>query len=188
MHVGTDDSSADGALARQIAAGDRGAETELCRRLLPRIRAYGLRHLRNDSAASDLSQQVLVIVLEALRAGRVEQPDRLAAFVMGVCRNTVSDARRGELRRGALLDQFGQLGPLFESTVDPDLGALNRDQLAACLQELALRARTIVILTYYLEHDIEDIARELAMSTGNVRVARHRALKQLHECLGGGDA
>jgi RNA polymerase sigma-70 factor, ECF subfamily len=183
MQGGTDDSGADGVLARQVAAGDRSVEGELCRRLLPRIRAYGLRHLRDGAAASDLAQQVLVSVLEALRAGRVEDPERLAAFVMGVCRNTLSDARRMELRRGALLEQFG---PMFATTVEADAGVLDRDQLATCMQQLPLRARTIVILTYYAECDVDDIARELAMSAGTVRVARHRALKQLHECLGGG--
>ena len=63
----------DGALARRIAlAGarpDTSAEAELCRRLGPRIRLYGLRHLRDRHAAADLVQQVLLLSLECLRAG-----------------------------------------------------------------------------------------------------------------------
>ena len=37
----------DGDLARRVASGERGAteaEAELCRRLGPRVRLYGLRH------------------------------------------------------------------------------------------------------------------------------------------------
>ena len=46
----------DATLARRIAsaapATDAAAEAELCRRLAPRIRLYGLKHLRNEAAAA----------------------------------------------------------------------------------------------------------------------------------------
>ena len=54
-------------LAPRIADGDREAEVEMCRRIGPRIRPYGLRHLRSPSAADDLVQQVLLKILEARR-------------------------------------------------------------------------------------------------------------------------
>jgi len=61
----------DANLAARIAAGaDREAEAELCQRMGPRIRLYGLRHLRDRHAAEDLMQQVLITTIEALRAGR----------------------------------------------------------------------------------------------------------------------
>jgi len=60
-------------LVRRIASGgDREAEAELLGRIASRIRLYGLRHLRNEHAAEDLTQQVLIVTLEALRAGRPE--------------------------------------------------------------------------------------------------------------------
>ena len=46
-------------------------------------------------------------VLEALRAGRLEDPGKLPAFVTRACRNTVLDWRKVERRRGALLEKFG---------------------------------------------------------------------------------
>jgi RNA polymerase sigma-70 factor, ECF subfamily len=69
----------DAELVRQIGAGnDREAEAELFRRMAPRIRLYGLRHLRSEHAADDLTQQVLITTLEALRAGRLREPEKLA--------------------------------------------------------------------------------------------------------------
>ena len=59
----------DAELAARIAEGDSEAEAEVCRRMGPRIRLYGLRHLRSAAAADDLVQQVLLKVLEALRSG-----------------------------------------------------------------------------------------------------------------------
>jgi RNA polymerase sigma-70 factor (ECF subfamily) len=62
----------EGALARRIAGAGRApesaAEAELYRRLAPRVRLYGLRHLRDPQAAADLVQQVLLMTLERLRA------------------------------------------------------------------------------------------------------------------------
>jgi RNA polymerase sigma factor (sigma-70 family) len=48
---------------------------------------------------------------------------------------------------------------------------------------LSPRERAVVALTFYAERSTEDIARELATSSGNVRVVRHRALARLHECM-----
>jgi len=177
----------DGELARRIARGASveadAAETELARRFAPRIRLFGLRRLRDHGAAQDLVQEVLVTTLEALRSGRIEQPERLASFVLGACRMTVANQRRGEQRRARLLAQFAdELAPLPDS---PGGSRLDRDRLAHCLEGLPIRDRTVVALTFYLERSAEEIARELGTSPGNVRVLRHRALARLHDCLEG---
>jgi DNA-directed RNA polymerase specialized sigma24 family protein len=121
----------DGALARRIAeAGatpDSAAETEFYRRLGPRVRLYGLRHLRDRQAAADLVQQVLLVTLERLRAGEVREPDRIASFVLGTCRMTVLDMRRGTRRREALLEIWGDAAEAFEA---PEPLALDPDRLA----------------------------------------------------------
>src|SRR5678810_181941 len=94
----------DGKLAQRVAAGhDPEAEAELCRRFWPRVRAFGLRRLGNEQDARDLAQQVLVITLEALRAGQVQEPERISAFVMGASRNTLLDRHKVDRRRGELL-------------------------------------------------------------------------------------
>jgi len=82
---------------------DPEAEGELFRRMAPRIRLYGLRHLRDSHAADDLTQQVVITTLEALRSGRLREPEKLVSFVLGTCRMTVLDLRRGTERRARLL-------------------------------------------------------------------------------------
>src|SRR6185436_2761559 len=81
-------------------------EETLCRELVPRVRAFALRRTRDAALAADVAQEVTMIVIEALREGRVEDPSRLAAFALGVARNVVTSAQRGERRRSALLEQF----------------------------------------------------------------------------------
>lgn len=75
--------------------------------MAPRVRLYGLRHLRDGQAAEDLAQDVLMRTLEALRAGRLREPEELASFVLGMCRMTVMDLRRGVQRKQRLLEQCG---------------------------------------------------------------------------------
>src|SRR5258708_3100226 len=99
----------DADLVQQIGLGnDRAAEAELFRRMAPRIRLYGLRHLRDPHAADDLVQHVLITTLEALRAGRLRESNKLASFVLGTCRMTVLDLRRNTQRNQSLLEKFGR--------------------------------------------------------------------------------
>lgn len=178
---------ADGDLARRIAEGkgaDGEAEAELCRRFGGRIRLYGLRHLRDEVAAADLVQEVLVLALERLRAGRLRDPERLGSFLLGSCRLAASDLRRGEARRSALLERFGRdLAPRTR-----DRPRLDSARLDGCLEGLPERERAVLVMTFYAERTTEEIADELSLSAGNVRVVRHRALARLRACMGASEA
>ena len=179
MSVNVEQSDAD--LVRRIATGDdRAAEGEFFRRMAPRVRLYGLRHLRDAYAADDLTQQVLLTTLVALRGCRLREPDKLASFVLGTCRMTVLESRRGSRRRERLLEEFG--ADLMPSQPSPM--RLDRDQLGRCVQGLKERERTVVVMTFYDEEAGADVARFLGVSEPNVRVIRHRALRRLRECMG----
>jgi len=170
----------DADLVQRVAKGDRDAETEVCRRMAPRIRLYGLRHLRSAAAADDLVQHVLLTTIEALRAGRLREAGKLAPFVLGTCRMTVLDLRRGARRQEQLLAQFGP-----DLVPDrPSMPAVPERQLARCIDGLAERERTVVVLTFYDEQTAAETASFLGLSEANVRVIRHRAIRQLRACMG----
>lgn len=169
-------------LVRRIGAeSDPEAESELIRRMAPRIRLYGLRHLRNEAAADDLMQHVLITTLETLRAGRLREADKLVSFVLGTCRMMVLDQRRGTQRKERLLQQFGtaMLAPVPMAMPSPD-----HKQLARCVQTLKERERAVVVMTFYDERTGADVGQFLGVSEANVRVIRHRAIHQLRACMG----
>jgi RNA polymerase sigma-70 factor (ECF subfamily) len=171
----------DAELVRQIGAGsNREVETELFRRMAPRIRFYGLRHLRDAHAADDLIQQVLIKTLQTLREGRLREPEKLASFVLGTCRMIVLDLRRGAQRRERLLQQYGADLPAMQ----PSMPRLDQEQLTRCLQNLKERERTVVVMTFFDEQTGADVASFLGVSEANVRVIRHRAIHQLRSCMG----
>src|SRR5687768_15039610 len=175
----------DGALARRVAAAaerlDSQAETELYRRLGPRVRLYGLRHLRDPQAAADLVQQVLLMTLENLRAGKIREPERIASFVLGTSRMMVLEMRRGTRRRDALVELWGDAAEAFET---PEPLMLDPDRLSGCLESLSERERSVVVLSFYADKPGDVVGAELGLSGGNVRVIRHRALARLRECMG----
>lgn len=175
----------DAALARRVGQAapeiDAEAETELCRRLAPRVRLYGLRHLRDEAAAADLMQQVMILMIERLRAGTLREPERLASFVFGICRMLVLDLRRGYNRRERLLETYGD-ALLPPEAPPPDL---DRERLAHCLECLPERERTVLLLTFYDDLPADTLARELNLSPANVRVIRHRGLARLRACVTG---
>jgi RNA polymerase sigma-70 factor (ECF subfamily) len=174
----------DAELASEIALGkDPAAEAELFRRMAPRIRLYGLRHLRDPYAADDLVQHVLVITLEALRAGRLVESGKLASFVLGTCRMTVLDLRRNRQRKERLLERFG---PDMLASAPALMPELDREHLTSCVRALKERERAVVMMTFYDERTGADVARFLGVSEANVRVIRHRAIHQLRDCMGVG--
>jgi RNA polymerase sigma-70 factor (ECF subfamily) len=59
--------------------------------------------LRDPQAAADLAQQVLLMTIEKLRAGRLREPEKLASFVLGVCRFVVLNLRRGTAPAGGAI-------------------------------------------------------------------------------------
>jgi RNA polymerase sigma-70 factor (ECF subfamily) len=183
--VAVESAPSDRELAVRVAGGDSSAEVELVRRLAPRVRLYGLRHLRDASAADDLVQEALLLTLERLRAGRVRQPDRLASFVFGACRLLVRNQRRGERRRGALLERFSGE---FAQEAAPDTLRLDEQRLRDCLTRLAERERSLLVLTFYAEAPAGEIAGRLGLSPDNVRTVRHRALGRLRQCMEGSAA
>jgi RNA polymerase sigma-70 factor, ECF subfamily len=175
----------DGEIVRRIAAGDKDAEAEFCRRFGPRVRLYGLRHLNgNEDATADLVQSVLLSVLEAARAGRIEQPDIVARFVLGTCRNTTLRTRADQEKTQPVDAQ----DPVFDAaTVEvPRFDRLDTMAVMRCMYSLDERSRTVLMLSFEAEREAEEIATLLDTSAGNVRVIRHRALGQLRTCVEGG--
>lgn len=175
--------------ARRIAGAPAGAardaaEAELYRLLAPRIRRYGLRHLRDAHAAADLAQHVMMLTIERLRDGTLREPDRVLSFVLGTSRLTVMDQRRGERRRDDLLQRHGDmLLPQTDAAITP---RLDHHRVADCLDRLPERERAVLVMSFYDEQPSDAVGRELGLTPGNVRVIRHRGIDKLRRCVESG--
>jgi RNA polymerase sigma-70 factor, ECF subfamily len=175
--------ASDAALAAAIASAPSGRaheeEAELYRRFAPRVRLFALRYLRNEAAAQDLMQRVFVVTLERLRAGDVRHHDAIGSFILGTSRTIMQADRRTHAHRQVLADQFADRA----ETVTMRDELLDAPRLHRCLEALPSRDRTILVLTFYAEKTSGEIAAEMQLAPGAVRVARHRALAKLRDCV-----
>jgi RNA polymerase sigma-70 factor, ECF subfamily len=174
--------ASDGALASAVVeaglAGSPVEEAELCRRFGRRVRLYGRSRLRDASAVDDLVQRVMLVVLTKLRAGEVRSPERIDSFILGTARLVTREIARP---REQPVELDAEL-PCPLSETRPDVLELQR--LGECLKGLAERERTVVSLTFFQEQTADEVGEALGMESGNVRVARHRALLRLRSCMG----
>lgn len=170
-------------IAEALPGDGHAAEAELYRMLAPRVRRYGLRHLRDPHAAADLVQHVLTLTIEQLRDGRLRDPERVVSFVLGTCRMTVMDQRRTQLRREDLLQRYADAVPLADVSIAP---RLDHAKVVDCLDRLPERERSVLVMTFYDEASSEDVGAQLGLSAGNVRVIRHRGIDKLRRCVEAG--
>jgi RNA polymerase sigma-70 factor (ECF subfamily) len=184
----TDPGEEEPALARRIVAAAPGvaadAEAALYRRLAPRVRLYGRRHLRDEQAAADLAQQVMMMTIQKLRSGELRETERIVSFVFGMCRMVTLDLRRAHARRERLLHRYADDVPIADAAIAPRLDHL---RLADCVDRLPERDRAVVVMTFYDERRADEVADALGLSAGNVRVIRHRALSRLRDCVTRGE-
>lgn len=160
--------------------GDLAAEREVCARLLPAVRAFAARRLRSASV-DDFAHDALVLLVEALRERRIQDPSRVSAFALGICRNLARERARTGDRRRELMDRYGLSDADWVAWDSQVL--VRRDHLEDCYSQLTDRARRVIRMSYCNEEPDAEIARALSITQANVRIIRHRSLAALRECL-----
>lgn len=164
---------------------DRAAEEALYRLLAPRAQLYALKQLREPHAAADLAQDAMLLVLDRLRRGEIREPERIASFALGTCRQLAIDRRRAAQRRGRIIEAFAhELEAVILESEQPARSEL--EQLERCLDNLPERERTVIVMTFFQENSATDVAQALGLSAANARVIRHRAVLRLRSCIDGG--
>jgi RNA polymerase sigma-70 factor, ECF subfamily len=156
-------------------------ESELCRALLPRMVALCRRYCREQPV--DIAQDAMIIVLEALRTGRIIDRQRISAFALSTCRALIIDGRRTTRRRDGLLSR----NPAELASV-PDESGVDRERVIRCMSKLAARERQVIKLTFWDQLSAREVAHAVDVTEGNARVLRHRAMAQLVACVRGSEA
>jgi RNA polymerase sigma factor (sigma-70 family) len=156
----------------------------LAARLVPVVRAFARRRCARVEEVDDFSQDAVMRILALVEAGKVEHPDRLGAFALGVCRKMHSERCRRERRRRELWERWAPVAAhAVARPVEFDAVGI---RLEGCLTTLTQRAREIVRRTWFLHETGQEIGAVLSMSASGVRVARHRALSALNVCMRSG--
>ena len=170
---------------RRCLSGDQQAQEELVLAAQNRVYYHCRKMLKHEEDALDATQEVLISMLT--RLDRLQDPEAfwgwLSAMTANHCRNVLTRGRREaqipeDDEGNSLLDAFESLD---EQTV-PDK-ALDNDETRRMIVELVDQLpppqRQCVLMFYYEEMSVKDIAAALETSEGTVKSRLNYARKAI---------
>jgi len=184
-------SATDGTLVLGVRNGDRSAFAELYDRRARLVRAVCYDETREVQTAADLSQEVFLRAYKHL--GRLSDPDRFGAWLVGIARQVCREWRRRRRREQDGLAALAQRQKSVGRAVDPPEERLIelRDQVASLMRQEGKSVRPLTekerlaLHAYYLqERNVEEARSVLGLSrSGFYRVLSSacRRLRRMHE-------
>lgn len=127
----------------------------------------------NREDAEDLTSQVFVKAFRQLDVAREERS--VASWLFTVARTVLADHWRDEYRHGPLAELNENVTERF-STPDELDNSDKVQRVEELLNRLSPRYRSVLELRFLRGYTVEETARELGMTAGNVKVTQHRAL------------
>jgi len=164
-------------LASRIRAGDAAAEEELVRIFSRRVFAMAIVRTRDRELSRELVQDVLMVVIRALRSGAVRETQKIGAFVHGTTLNLIRNRIRQRARRPPCEELDAErLG------FDP-IPSLERSEIAQrarrAVDALEEADRAILRLTLVEGLKPGEIAARLGLGSDVVRQRKSRALRKV---------
>ncbi len=132
--------------------------------------------------SEDLTSEVFLRVLEALRRGKMwhTTPD---AWIFGIARNVVADHyRKGNRRTDVDLDERLRM-PEEESPAQIVMAAEQHEELSQAITLLTDEQRDVILLRFVEGLSINDVAEALDKTPGAVKGLQHRALRALADAM-----
>lgn len=176
MTVSDDDSEE---LIQRFTAGDESALAQIYKRWSPLVYSVALRSLGDVTEAEDVTQKVFVA---AWTSRQNYQPDRarLPAWLMGITRNKILDARDG--RTKATKIQTSLIANPETRVVEP-IDVAERLLLADEIARLEAVPQQVLKLAFYEDLTHTQIAERLQMPPGTVKSHIRRSLIKLKSRL-----
>jgi len=160
------------------AGRDRAFE-ELLRRYEGKVFRLCCALLKDRTQAQDAAQESLVRIWKAL--DRYDGRASLSSWIYAITRNRCLTA----LQRRRPLDSLEQLGPADDLglAASEERGDDRAAQLLALVELLPERLRRALVLYYYEERSVSEVALMLGCPQGTVKTALFRARAALAEML-----
>lgn len=170
--------------------GDEGALDILYRTNRSAVMSYVVRNSGNRDDADDLLQEALVILWERVRTGRYSHDAKLSTFLYATVRNIW--LRRLSRRK---FESTQEIDPEAQSREEPtaleELIASERgEHLQKALERLGEPCRSLLLLFYWEEQSMDEIARRLGFANADTAKSKKyqckKALRDLIEGMGTG--
>jgi len=169
------------ALVERAQAGDLDAFTELVKAHAPRLHGVANLILHDIERAQDAVQDALLMGWRDLRALR--EPDAFEAWLRRLTVRACYGVARKERRRNRVEVQVTP-DPGMRSTPDTSAELVERDWLYDMLGRLAIDQRIVVVLHYYLDLPVTEVAEILDIPYGTAASRLHRGLDSMRRSMG----
>ena len=181
MDTASDATATSAPLAERIRAGDDSAEDELVRTFRQSIFLIATVRTRDREAARDITQEVLMAVLKALRQGQLRDSEKLPAFIQGTARNLINNFLRLRANRAEC-----DLEDAHLPGADPvdQLELAERQRMVRREMEACSPIDQQILLWSLVDgHSLAEIAERLKMSHDSVRARKSRMIKRFKKKL-----
>ena len=169
-------------LVRRIKYGDKEALDGLIRRYHKPLHAYIIRMGIESHLAGDIVQEIFIKLLGGIKMYEETRPFR--PWIYTIACNAYKDyLKKAYVQRDVVMADL-ESKEIGEG--DPEEILLQREKrvcVAAALQGLSKIHREVVVLRYYQELKLEEMASILEIPTGTVKSRLYNALQQLKKCL-----
>jgi RNA polymerase sigma-70 factor (sigma-E family) len=143
----------------------------------PALLAYATLLAGSRAHAEDLVQDALLRTFS--RPRRFPTIGHAEAYTRRAILSVFLDGHR---RRATLVRSFSRVAER-PVTVDPTSNVDDRDRVAAALEDLSPRVRACIVLRYYDDLTVPDLAHRLGISTGTAKRYLSEGAAQLRDVL-----
>src|SRR5262249_49735734 len=152
-------------------------EAELFRLYSRAVLLIATARTRDREAARDLTQEVFIAVLKAVREGQLREAEKLPAFIQGTARNVINNYLRARARHVECELTDGQV---TGSDLVEDLESAERRRLVRReMESFSTVDQQILLWSLVDGHSLATIAERLHMSHEAVRARKSRMVKKI---------
>lgn len=170
-------------VVQQVRNGNEEMERELYSTVSTCARSQ-LHQSMDPGAVDDYVQEILIVVLAAIRSGELRDPSCLMGLVRTVTRRQVSLHIRSAIVRRKRMIPMEAARPASPAHESPEARCALHERIAALgamLSKLSVRDRDILIRFYFHDQNSEEICREMHLSPTQFRLFKSRALAKCCE-------
>jgi RNA polymerase sigma-70 factor (ECF subfamily) len=166
----------DAELVNAVLDGEKQAFAELVERYERPVRAVALNVLGDHHSAADVSQDVLLKAYDQLAGLR--KPEAFGPWLMKIARRCALDSARREPKEARLEAKTAAAIESRDGQLDED-----KQRLLAAVIRLPKAEKQVVMLRYFGDNNVKDVAKIVGRSVGTVTKQLSRAHKRLRNLL-----
>lgn len=160
-------------LKRGLLCGEEEAIRQVIEENYEAIYRYCYYHLGERMAAQDAAQDVFLKFLSSL--GQYREWGKIKNYLYVIARNTVKDKRKK--KQEIVLEHLPETGMEREEPMEEQV------LIRLAFRELSREEQELIILRYYQDLRLKDIAKVMGMPISNVRYHLKKAEQRLKEVL-----